>query len=51
MIGSEYDKNGNLLNWWTNCMKIVFKEKTKCFVNKFSEINVPELNVTVNITL
>ncbi|CAG2178418.1 unnamed protein product, partial [Oppiella nova] len=35
--GSEYDPNGNLINWWNGCMKTIFKEKTKCFINKFSQ--------------
>ncbi|CAG2168689.1 unnamed protein product [Oppiella nova] len=47
-IGSEYDPNGNLINWWNGCMKTIFKEKTKCFINKFSQYVVPEVNMTLN---
>ncbi|KRX62212.1 Neprilysin-2 [Trichinella sp. T9] len=35
--GAQYDRHGNLINWWSTESKEKFKEKTKCIVNQYSK--------------
>lgn len=34
--GSQYDKDGNLNNWWTNSSQNGFSKLKKCFVDQYS---------------
>ncbi len=36
--GSPFDKNGNLINWWSDEILKRFNEKSNCFVNQYSSI-------------
>lgn len=36
-VGRQYDKNGNVNNWWTEETLEEFKNRTKCFRDKFSK--------------
>lgn len=38
--GSQFDKDGNFLNWWTEADKAKFKEKTQAMVDFFDKIEV-----------
>lgn len=35
--GREFDKDGNLHQWWNNRTIEKFKERTKCFVKQYSK--------------
>lgn len=36
--GREFDKEGNLNHWWKNETIKKFKDRTKCFVEQYSEL-------------
>ncbi|KAK9869344.1 hypothetical protein WA026_003101 [Henosepilachna vigintioctopunctata] len=46
--GSQFNKDGNLKNWWEEATKTAFIEKTKCFINKFNSIRVEEVGLNVS---
>ncbi|KAL3283408.1 hypothetical protein HHI36_006553 [Cryptolaemus montrouzieri] len=46
--GSQFDKDGNLRNWWEEETKEAFVEKTKCFIQKFNNMRVIEIGQNVS---
>ncbi|XP_053378445.1 neprilysin-like [Mercenaria mercenaria] len=46
--GRQYDKNGNLKEWWDTSIIDNFKEKAQCIVDQYSQFVVPEANLNVN---
>ena len=34
--GRKYDKDGHLVNWWSNSSNEAFERKSKCFVDQYS---------------
>ncbi|KOB72405.1 Uncharacterized protein OBRU01_07460 [Operophtera brumata] len=47
-IRRYFDKNGNALPWWTNETIGSFEDKTKCFVDQYSNYYLPELDKHVD---
>lgn len=39
--GSQFDKQGNLVNWWTDITKKNFAIKSKCFIDEYGKIYDP----------
>uniref|UniRef100_A0A0K0FDW3 Phosphate-regulating neutral endopeptidase (inferred by orthology to a human protein) n=1 Tax=Strongyloides venezuelensis TaxID=75913 RepID=A0A0K0FDW3_STRVS len=46
--GSQYDKNGNLFNWWDTESFNGFQERKKCIIDQYNQFKVPGTNLTVN---
>ncbi|KAK4879430.1 hypothetical protein RN001_007576 [Aquatica leii] len=46
--GQKYDKNGNLLKWWSDDSLASFEEKAQCFINQYQKYREPLLNITIN---
>ncbi|VDM92106.1 unnamed protein product, partial [Litomosoides sigmodontis] len=46
--GSQYDKEGNLLNWWNADSYNGFAKRKECIVNQYSSYVVPNTNYKVN---
>lgn len=42
--GRYYDQNGKYANWWNNKTISNFEERTKCFVNQYSNFTIPGLD-------
>uniref|UniRef100_A0A182NFH6 Uncharacterized protein n=1 Tax=Anopheles dirus TaxID=7168 RepID=A0A182NFH6_9DIPT len=40
--GRQFDKNGNLKQWWTNKTVQEYVNRTMCFVNQYSQYFIPE---------
>ncbi|CAF4685126.1 unnamed protein product [Rotaria sp. Silwood1] len=38
--GREYDGDGNMRSWWTNISLDNFQEKTKCFIQQYSNFSI-----------
>ncbi|KAK0168592.1 hypothetical protein PV327_002374 [Microctonus hyperodae] len=36
-VGSQYDENGNVRDWWSNNIKAEYNKRALCFEKKFSE--------------
>ncbi|KAK4877932.1 hypothetical protein RN001_010438 [Aquatica leii] len=49
--GREYDKDGNLHQWWNNKTIEKFKERTKCVVNQYNKFKINNKNINGNQTL
>jgi len=50
--GSQYDKNGNLANWWTPSVGATFKTKGECVVDQYSGYQVaPGVSLNGKLTL
>lgn len=45
--GSQYDKNGNLQNWWTNSSRDAFQEASKCITTQYGQYKVGNVNVSI----
>ncbi|XP_050344222.1 phosphate-regulating neutral endopeptidase PHEX [Nymphalis io] len=43
-FGRLFDKNGNLLPWWSNDTINSFVNKTQCFIDQYSSYYVPEID-------
>ncbi|XP_047028659.1 endothelin-converting enzyme 2-like isoform X1 [Helicoverpa zea] len=43
-FGRQFDKNGNMLPWWSNSTIDSFVNMTQCFVDQYSSYYVPELD-------
>ncbi|RZC36911.1 endothelin-converting enzyme 1-like, partial [Asbolus verrucosus] len=46
--GRQFDKNGNLVNWWQPKTKEAFDSKAQCIINQYGNITVPEINLNLN---
>lgn len=50
--GSQFDKNGNLSNWWTDSDKAQFNARTKVLAESFDKMEVlPGLTINGELTL
>ena len=50
MAGRQYDKDGNLKQWWTTGVINKFKQQAQCIINQYGNFTVPEaegLNVSM----
>lgn len=46
--GRQYDKNGDLLNWWDNATEIQFLERAHCMIEQYSNFSEPQTNLSIN---
>nr|XP_023024605.1 neprilysin-2-like isoform X2 [Leptinotarsa decemlineata] len=46
--GRQFDKNGNLVNWWQESTKKAFVEKAQCIIDQYGNYSVPELKLNLN---
>lgn len=49
--GREYDKNGNMNQWWKNETIARFKNRTQCMVEQYSQFKLGNLTVNGRQTL
>ena len=46
--GSQFDKIGNLYNWWDAKTQTTFLKRTQCMIDQYSQYEVPGTNLKVN---
>ncbi|XP_060518791.1 neprilysin-2 isoform X1 [Cylas formicarius] len=46
--GRQFDKNGNLVDWWQPETKKRFVEKAQCIIDQYGNYTVPELKLHLN---
>jgi predicted metalloendopeptidase len=46
--GRQFDKNGNLVEWWAPETKKAYLEKAQCIIDQYGNYTVPELNINVS---
>ena len=39
VAGRNFDKDGNMLNWWSNYSAEHFKEQSQCMVEQYGNFN------------
>ncbi|XP_041460191.1 endothelin-converting enzyme 1-like [Lytechinus variegatus] len=49
--GREFDKEGNLRDWWGNASALAYKTKTDCMVDQYSAYEIGDKNVDGVFTL
>ncbi|CAH0686418.1 unnamed protein product [Spodoptera exigua] len=47
-VGRHFDKNGNMLPWWSNSTIDSFVNMTRCFIDQYSEYYLPDLDKNVD---
>lgn len=48
-IGRQYDKDGELSEWWANETKQAFLNKAKCLIEQYGNYTVKDVDLNVNI--
>lgn len=46
--GRQFDKDGNLMQWWNNATIKAFRERAQCIVDQYSRYKLQEVNLYVN---
>lgn len=46
--GRQFDKNGNLVEWWAPETKKAYLEKAQCIIDQYGNYTVPELGINVS---
>ncbi|KAI8430848.1 hypothetical protein MSG28_000996 [Choristoneura fumiferana] len=46
--GRQFDKNGNLIDWWQETTKQEYLEKAKCIIDQYSNYTVKEVGMKLN---
>ncbi|XP_076451583.1 neprilysin-1-like [Babylonia areolata] len=46
--GRQFDKDGNLIQWWDDHVIKRFKERAQCIIDQYSNYTVKEVNAQVN---
>uniref|UniRef100_A0A913IE97 Neprilysin n=1 Tax=Strongyloides stercoralis TaxID=6248 RepID=A0A913IE97_STRER len=46
--GSQFDKIGNLRNWWDKKTQKEFKNRTKCIIDQYGSYEVPDTGLKIN---
>ncbi|XP_054152475.1 neprilysin-1-like [Oppia nitens] len=46
--GSQYDADGNLVDWWTDTIHDRFNKKADCFINEYSNFVEPQTHMHLN---
>jgi predicted metalloendopeptidase len=53
-LGRQHDKDGNLVQWWSDKVISSFKEQTQCLINQYGNFTLPEadgLNVSICVKI
>lgn len=43
-LGRQFDKNGNMRQWWTNRTIAEYINRTKCFIDQYDSYYIPEVD-------
>ncbi|KAL8599693.1 hypothetical protein ACOMHN_064139 [Nucella lapillus] len=46
--GRQYDKDGNLIQWWDDLVIKRFKHRAQCIIDQYSNYTIKEVNTQVN---
>uniref|UniRef100_A0A1A9WAX5 Peptidase M13 N-terminal domain-containing protein n=1 Tax=Glossina brevipalpis TaxID=37001 RepID=A0A1A9WAX5_9MUSC len=47
-IGRQFDKDGNMLEWWNNATIEAFRQHTQCIIDQYSNYKVAEVDLNLN---
>lgn len=46
--GRQFDKNGNLVDWWAPVTQKRFVQKAQCIIDQYGNYTVPEIGINVS---
>ncbi|XP_058829877.1 neprilysin-1-like [Topomyia yanbarensis] len=46
--GRQFDKDGNMMQWWNNATIKAFRERTQCIIDQYSRYKINEVNLYMN---
>ncbi|CAD5115683.1 DgyrCDS4635 [Dimorphilus gyrociliatus] len=46
--GRQYDKNGNLKQWWKNSTVKAFRDRAQCMIDQYSQYELKPFNFSIN---
>lgn len=46
--GRQFDKEGNMMQWWNNKTIRTFRERTQCIIDQYSRYKVEEVGMYIN---
>ncbi|XP_014258696.1 neprilysin-1-like [Cimex lectularius] len=46
--GRQFDKDGNMMQWWNNATINKFRERAKCFIDQYSQYKLPLVDQFIN---
>ena len=49
--GRQYDKDGNMKQWWKNETIQAFQERTQCIIEQYSNVKLEQIGVNVRIVI
>ena len=47
LVGRQFDKSGNLKQWWDDDVIAKFKDQAKCIIEQYGNYTVPEVGINV----
>ncbi|XP_060528055.1 neprilysin-1-like isoform X2 [Cylas formicarius] len=47
-IGRQFDKDGNMMQWWNNATIRAFRERAQCIIDQYSRYKIDEVDLYVN---
>ncbi|KAK0181205.1 hypothetical protein PV327_003507 [Microctonus hyperodae] len=47
-VGNQYDKHGNMIDWWDPMTKKRFLKKTECIINQYSNYSIKGIDMKVD---
>lgn len=48
LIGRQFDKDGNMMQWWNNATIEAFRGRTQCIIDQYSKYKVDEVGQYMN---
>lgn len=46
--GRQFDKDGNMMQWWNNATVKAFRERAQCIVDQYSRYKLQEVDLYIN---
>lgn len=46
--GRQFDKDGNMIQWWNNATIKAFRERTQCIVDQYSRYKLKEIDLPID---
>lgn len=47
-LGRQFDKEGNMKQWWNNATITAFRQRAQCIIDQYSRYKVNELGLYMN---
>jgi hypothetical protein len=48
VTGRQFDKDGNMMQWWNNATIRAFRERAQCIIDQYSKYKLDEVDLYVN---